>query len=121
MAGSRKRGVVIQSRDRHLLSELAVMRTIDREMTKVVAGFGTTTQVNKRLLELTRAGLLRRFFVGTISSGRKSVYTLSVKGAEIVAARRRAVLKKITPRLFALVATAGIFQLGDASRDFHDL
>jgi hypothetical protein len=85
MPGNKRRGVVLQNRDRHLLSELGVMRIIDREMTKVVAGYGTTTQANKRLLELTRSGLLRRFFVGTISSGRKAVYTLSAKGAEMVA------------------------------------
>jgi Replication-relaxation len=87
MTGNRQRGVVLQDRDRHLLSELAVMRIIDREMTKIVAGFGSTTQVSLRLLELTRAGLLRRFFVGTIGSGRKAMYTLSPKGSEIVSAR----------------------------------
>jgi hypothetical protein len=87
MAGNRRRGVVIQDRDRHLLSELSVMRIIDRETAKVIAGYGTTTQVNKRLLELTNAGLLRRFFVGTIHSGRKAVYTLSVRGADAVAAQ----------------------------------
>jgi hypothetical protein len=63
------------------------MRIIDREMTKVVAGFGSTTQVNLRLLELTRAGLLRRFFVGSIGAGRKAVYTLSPKGAALVSAK----------------------------------
>ena len=87
MTGNRRRGVVIQDRDLHLLSELAVMRIIDREMTKIVAGFGSTTRANTRLLELTRAGFLRRFFVGTFGSGRKAVYTLSPKGAELVSAR----------------------------------
>lgn len=88
MAGnSRKRGVVLQDRDRRLLSELGMMRIIDREMTKTVAGFGSTTQVNTRLLELTRAGLLRRFFVGSIGSGRKAVYTLSAKGSDLVSAK----------------------------------
>src|SRR5581483_4211123 len=57
------------------------------EATKLVAGFGSTTQVNTRLLELNRAGLLRRFFVGTLSSGRKAVYTLSPKGADLVSAK----------------------------------
>jgi hypothetical protein len=77
---------VLQDRDRRLLSELGVMRIIDRPMTTVVAGFGGKTQVSLRLLELTRAGLLRRFFVGTIGSGRKAIYTLSTKGADAVAA-----------------------------------
>jgi len=84
MTGSRRRGIVLQYRDRQLLSELGVMRVIDREMTKLVAGFGSTTQVNTRLLELARAGLLRRFFVGSIGCGRKAVYTLSAKGAQLV-------------------------------------
>lgn len=87
MAGNRRRGVVLQDRDRRILSELGVMRIIDREMTTVVAGFGGKTQVSLRLLELTRAGLLRRFFVGTIGSGRKAIYTLSANGANAVAAQ----------------------------------
>jgi archaeosine-15-forming tRNA-guanine transglycosylase len=87
MTGSRRVGLILQERDRHLLSELGVMRIIDRETAKVVAGFGSTTQVNQRLLELTRAGLLKRFFIGSIAHGRKSVYTLSSKGAEVVAAK----------------------------------
>lgn len=87
MTGNRRRGIVLQERDRRLLSELAVMRIIDREMTKVVAGFGSTTQVSLRLLELTRAGFLRRFFVGSIGSGRKAIYTLSPKGAAAVSSQ----------------------------------
>lgn len=84
MAGNKRRGLVVQNRDRHLLSEVGIMRIIDREMTQLVAGFGSVTQVSLRLLELTRAGLLRRFFVGTAGSGRKAIYTLSLKGAELV-------------------------------------
>jgi hypothetical protein len=79
-----RRGMVIQERDRHLLSELAVMRVIDREQTKVVAGFGSTTRANARLLALTRAGLLRRFFLGTVAGGAKALYALSEKGARLV-------------------------------------
>jgi hypothetical protein len=87
MAGIRRKGVVLQERDRCLLAELGVMRIIDRETAKVVAGFGSTTRVNTRLLMLTRAGLLRRFFVGSIGAGRKAVYTLTPRGADCVAAR----------------------------------
>ena len=36
MTGSKRMGLVVQERDRQLLSELAVMRIIDREMTKLV-------------------------------------------------------------------------------------
>jgi hypothetical protein len=75
---------VIQERDRHLLRELSLMRVIDRELAKVVAGFGSTTRANARLLALTRAGLLHRFFQGTMAGGAKALYTLSEKGARFV-------------------------------------
>jgi hypothetical protein len=76
--------MVIQERDRHLLRELGVMRVIDREQAKVVAGFGSTTRANARLLALTRVGLLRRFFLGTIAGGAKALYALSENGARLV-------------------------------------
>ena len=77
-------GIILQDRDRHLLRELAVMRVVDREQAKCVAGFGSTTRANTRLLALTRAGLLRRFFLGTTASGRKALYSLAKRGAELV-------------------------------------
>jgi hypothetical protein len=80
MTGNRKtRGLVLQLRDRLLLDELAVMRVADREQVKVASGFHSTTRTNARLLALTRAGLLRRFFLGS----RKALYALSKKGAQI--------------------------------------
>lgn len=87
MTGSKHCGVVLQDRDRHLLSELDILRIIDREMAKVLVGFGSTRRANSRLLQLTRAGVLRHFFVGSIAHGRKAVYTLSPKGAELVSAK----------------------------------
>jgi hypothetical protein len=75
---------VLQDRDRRLLSELAVMRIIDRETVEVVAGFSSIPRANSRLLVLTRAGLLRRFFTGSIAHGRKAVYTLTSRGADLV-------------------------------------
>jgi hypothetical protein len=82
MGGTKRKTpiLIIQERDRKLLKELAVMRIVDREMAKVVAGFRSTTRVNTRLLKLTRGGLLNRFFVGSIAAGRKAIYTLSPKG-----------------------------------------
>lgn len=77
-------GMVIQDRDRHLLKEVSLMRVIDREQAKLVAGFGSTTRVNARLLKLTRAGLLRRFFLGTVAGGAKALYCLSAKGAQAI-------------------------------------
>src|SRR5437763_16763456 len=79
-----RQGTMIQERDRHLLRELGLMRVIDREQSKLVAGFGSTTRANARLLALSRAGLLRRFFLGTVAGGAKALYTLSEKGARLV-------------------------------------
>jgi len=77
-------GIIIQPRDRRLLQELGIMRIIDREQAKLVAGFGSTTRANTRLHTLTEAGLLNRYFVGTIGAGRKAIYTLTAKGATAV-------------------------------------
>jgi hypothetical protein len=78
----KRRGLIVQPRDLGLLRELGVMRVADREQVKIAAGFGSTTRVNTRLLALTRAGLLRRFFLGS-GGGRKALYALSVKGAQV--------------------------------------
>lgn len=84
MSGNKRKGIVIQERDRHLLRELAVMRVVDREQAKIAGGFHSNTRVNDRLLALVRAGLLRRFFLGTNAGGTKALYALSAKGAQVV-------------------------------------
>jgi len=90
MAGTRQKfsRIVVADRDRHLLSELSVMRIIDREMTKVVAGFRTTTAVNMLLLALTRASLLRRFFLVRRSRARaqSGVHSFAQR-TELIAAK----------------------------------
>lgn len=86
MAGTER--IVIQPRDRAFLRELSTMRVIDHAQARVVAGFGSMSRANKRLLKLTRAGLLRRFFLGS-GGGRKALYSLSEKGARCVAVPRR--------------------------------
>ena len=83
MSGNEHYGLIVQERDRQLLTELAVMRVIDREQAKIVAGFRSTTRANFRLLALTRAGLLRRFFLGTGGGGKKALYAISEKGAQL--------------------------------------
>jgi hypothetical protein len=83
MAGN-EGGIVIQDRDRHFLEELAMLRVVDREQAKIVGPFGSTTRANARLLALTRAGLLRRFFLGTTGPGTKALYALSAKGAKLI-------------------------------------
>jgi hypothetical protein len=84
MAGNDRKVVILQDRDIHLLRELAVMRVIDREQAKIVAGFRSTTRANARLLALKQAGFLRRFFWGGIGGARKALYALSPRGADVV-------------------------------------
>ena len=86
MTGNRKIGLVIQERDRQLFRELGVMRVIDREQTQVAAGFDSIRRANDRLLRLSRAGLLRRIFIGSAGHGQKALYTLSPRGAATVGA-----------------------------------
>lgn len=89
MTGNNRRAIILQDRDRRLLSELAVMRIVDREQAKIVAGFGSTTRANTRLLALTRAGFLRRFFLGTVGGARKALYAMSPMGAALVGVPHR--------------------------------
>ena len=84
MPGNSRRGMILQDRDRRFLEELGTLRVVDREQAKLVAGFGSTTRVNARLLLLTRAGLLRRFFTATSIGGAKALYALTAKGAQLV-------------------------------------
>ena len=79
--GNDRQRIVLQPRDLRLLEELALMRIIDREQAKIIAGFGSTTRANARLLALTRAGFLRRFFLGTNAGGTKALYAISRQGA----------------------------------------
>jgi len=76
--------LVIQERDRKLLHEFSVFRVIDREQAKLIGGFGSTTRANARLLALTRAGLLKRAFVGTTAGGRKALYSVTPHGAAVL-------------------------------------
>jgi len=105
MPGNDRAGLIVQPRDRRFFEELGVMRVIDREQAKIVAGFGSTTRVNTRLLALTRAGLLRRFFlgVGTGESGgsRKALYALSEKSARLVGVPHRGPRRKLDETLVA--------------------
>jgi len=72
--------IILQERDLCIFRELSVMRIADREQVMIAAGFGSITRANRRLLALTRAGFLRRFFLG-FSGARKALYALSPKGA----------------------------------------
>lgn len=94
MPGNSRRGLALQERDLHLLRELAVTRVIDRELAKIIAGFGSTTRANARLLTLVRARLLRRFSMGAAQIGHKFLYSLSSKGARFVGDLRRGLRRR---------------------------
>jgi hypothetical protein len=101
MAIAKGIGMVLQERDRHLLRELALLRVIDREQAKLIAGFGSTTRANVRLLALTRAGLLKRYFLGTAGPGQKALYGISRKGAVIVNAPYRGLQRRADEPIIA--------------------
>lgn len=94
MRGNSRKIVILQDRDVRLIREIAVMRVIDREQAKIVAGFGSTTRANARLLGLTEAGYLRRFFWGSVGGARKAIYALAPRGAEIAGAPERGPRRK---------------------------
>lgn len=81
MTGNSGAQTILQERDRRFFRELDVLRVVDREQAKLVAGFRSTTRANARLLALAKAGFLRRFFIGTSSGSRRALYSLSTKGA----------------------------------------
>ena len=83
MTGNKQKLVVLQERDLHIMRELGVMRVIDREQAKMIGPFGSTTRANARLLVLTQARYLRRFFWGTVGGATKGIYALAPRGAEI--------------------------------------
>jgi hypothetical protein len=97
MTGSN--ALLVQPRDRHLLTALDSMRIMDREQAMAVAGFHSVTRVNTRLLKLTKAGLLKRMFVGTQAGNRKALYALSTKGAALVGVRLWHLHRRQTERL----------------------
>ena len=101
MTGNRRRGMVLQERDRHLLRELGTLRIVDRNQAKTVAGFGSDSRTNRRLRTLTDAGLLKRFFLGTRVAGQKAIYSLSQKGALLVGVPHRGLQRRKEESLVA--------------------
>jgi len=78
MAGNNNTTLVLQERDLRLLEELETLVAVDREQAKLIAPFHSTRRANDRLLALTRAGFLRRAFLGT----QHAVYWLASTGRE---------------------------------------
>jgi len=75
--------VIVQKRDLRLFHALSILRIVDRKQTQRISGFNSTTRVNARLLKLLHAGLLKRFFFVSALGGKRAIYSLSKKGAEL--------------------------------------
>jgi len=81
MTGNKAIHLSLQERDLRLITELSVCRVVDREQASALAPFTSITRANIRLLQLSRAGLLNRFFVGGRVGGAKALYTMTPKAA----------------------------------------
>ena len=84
--GGNKHAAVITDRDRALLESLTMFRLIDREQARAIAGFKSIGRVNRRLLKLVRAGMLKRFFMPTKAGGVGALYTLTPQAIRLLGA-----------------------------------
>jgi Replication-relaxation len=85
-------GTIITARDLLLLRTLVLARVLNGEQVKTIGGFPSVRRTNRRLLKLVRAGLLKRWFVGTASGGQKALYGLSPRGANLIGETTRGLI-----------------------------
>lgn len=78
------KNIIIQARDLKLLRTTALLRFIDRQQATIIGGFSSVPRVNATMLRLLKAKLLQRFFLGVGVGTRKSIYSISKKGAALV-------------------------------------
>jgi hypothetical protein len=76
--------LVLQHRDLMLLRALSLLRLVDREQASIICGFRSLTRANTRLLKLRRAGLLKRFFFVSAEGGKRAIYSLTRRSAELI-------------------------------------
>jgi hypothetical protein len=76
MRGPKRLRVVLTERDERLIEALQDFRVVTREQAARIAGFGSVSRINARMLALVRAGHLTRRFSGQVGVGRKAVYGL---------------------------------------------
>jgi hypothetical protein len=73
--------LILQPRDRLLLRSLALLRLLDRRQIEQLTGFHSVSRANVRLAKIRHAGLIVRYFTGTVTGSRRSVYALTKQGA----------------------------------------
>jgi hypothetical protein len=77
-------GTVVTDRDLALLRALVIARVLDCDQVMAICRFSSVRRTNRRLLKLVRAGLLRRWFVGTEARGVKALYGISPEGMRLI-------------------------------------
>src|ERR1700744_5204742 len=85
MTGNNYSPILLTGRDLALLRILPEAKLLDREQIQKLFEFGSVRRVNDRLMRLHAAGLLHRYFLGTMAGGRKAIYSISQRGANTVA------------------------------------
>lgn len=78
-------GMILTSRDQHIVNLVAGRGAVTREQITKAAGFGSVARTNAVLLRLTRHHYLSVRFQPTLKGNRRHVYTLGAAGAELLA------------------------------------
>jgi hypothetical protein len=99
MSTAKNVGTITTSRDLLILRTLAVTRVLDVDQVIAIGGFTSVRRTNRRLLKLVRAGLLKRWFVGTASGGQKALYGLSPQSATLIGETRQGLIPWIQDSL----------------------
>lgn len=84
MTGNNFSPILLTGRDLVLLRALVEAKLLDREQIQKLLDFGSVTRVNERLSRLHAAGLLHRYFLGTLAGGRKAIYGISQRGSNAI-------------------------------------
>jgi hypothetical protein len=92
MSTTRNIGTITTPRDLVILRTLVVTRVLQVDQVMAIGEFSSVRRANRRLLKLVRAGLLKRWFVGTASGGQKALYGLSPQGAALIGETRQGLI-----------------------------
>jgi hypothetical protein len=92
MSTTRNIGTITTPRDLVILRTLVVTRVLQVDQVMAIGEFSCVRRANRRLLKLVRAGLLKRWFVGTASGGQKALYGLSPQGAALIGETRQGLI-----------------------------